>query len=115
MYELKHASPAGLIRRGRFDIEKLERQAVMKFARCPKFLTLATHVNLADETPIHCLLQVSNQSVAFFVPKQSLVVKVDPDGHRYTLLNVTDSEGSAAKLIVREYDRRGILLVDEEV
>lgn len=112
MYELKHRSSVETISRGNFNVAQLEEQAVMKFARCPKFLTLATHVNLADVTPIHCVLQGTLESIDFYVPRQQLDVQISPEGHRHVLLKVKDDQGSVARLIVREYDRRGFLLVD---
>jgi hypothetical protein len=115
MYELKYSSPAELVHRGNFNVRALERRCVMKFARGPKLTTLATHVNLADETPIWCLLEGSLLEVPFSVPKQPLDMRFGFDGRRYILANVMDKEGSFAKLVMREYDRRGFLLVDGEV
>jgi hypothetical protein len=112
MYELKHHSPAELVQRGDFNVRALERRRVMKFARGPKLITLATHLNRADETPIWCLLDGSLQPVGFQVPKQPLDIRYGFDGRRYILLKVLDQEGSVAKLVMREYDRRGFLLAD---
>jgi hypothetical protein len=115
LYELKHDSPAGLVRRGTFNVRALERRRLMRFARGPKLTTLATHVNLADETPIWCLVEGSLQELWFRVPKQTFDLRLGFDGRRYIVLQVTDSEGSAAKLVMREYDRRGFLLADEDL
>jgi hypothetical protein len=115
MDELKHHSPAELIHRGQFNVRALERRRVMKIARGPKLITLATHMNLADETPIWCLLEGSLQPVGFHVPKQPFDIKYGYDGYRYVITKVLNSEGSAAVLVMREYDRRGFLLVDGDM
>ncbi|MEZ0209026.1 MAG: hypothetical protein ACAH17_02515 [Candidatus Paceibacterota bacterium] len=110
MYELKHDSPAELVRRGTFNVRALERKSIMKFARGPKLTTLATHVNLADETPIHCMLEGSLEEVNFKVPEQPFDIQYGFDGRRYIVTKVTNPEVGTATLVIREYDRRGFLV-----
>jgi hypothetical protein len=112
--ELKNKSPAEVLPRGTFDIEQLEKKAVLNFSRCPKFVTWATHVNLADVTPVSCYLNTGRE-VSFSVPKQRLDMRTDKNGVRYLVVQVMDSEGSMAIIVVREADRKGFLIPDDDM
>lgn len=108
MYEFNHSGH--VVQGGSFNPSPLERFASVRFAECPRFLTLARHANLSDTTPIHCYRRYDGKQVDFLVPQQELRVRLSTSGFRYLLVRVMDSKFVARWLVVCEQTRQGFLL-----
>ena len=111
MYELKYSPSIDGVQTGNFDFRTLEEEAaLMRFAECPKLITLATHTSLAEITPIFCNSWGTRKKTYFQVPKQKHREEYGPDGTRFIIVRVITGNGVRCWLVVCEWNRRGVLL-----
>ena len=108
MYEFKNHVIG--VKKGEARLKRLEALAIIHFSECPKFLTLATHTNLLDVTPIHCYRERDRKVIDFTVPKQSFIFLINKTGLRFSVLKVFNENGKLHWLVVCEGNRRGFLL-----
>ncbi len=110
MYEFKNESPHHNRRRGSFGLRRWERLALMRFAECPKVLTLAMHAERIETTPLHCWCADTRKQVDFLVPKQTIISKTTGGGVDFLILKVITTHGTNRWLVVCASNRRGFLL-----
>ena len=103
------------------DIRLLEVMAVEVYQECPRFVTIVTHADRSDDSPIHCFLakpflgpkrrgdEVYHRD--FIVPEQSVILLQDNQFGLFSLLKVMESDGNKVYwLLSSTASRRGFVI-----
>ena len=110
----------------KIDIMLLDWFAVERYKECPKFVTIVTHADRSDDSPIHCFLaepfmeqeersdEVHHRD--FIVPEQTLILLQDEKYGLFSLLNVIESrENKAYWLFSSVTSRTGFIIKSDDL
>lgn len=109
MYEFKNVDSSRGLKRGKFDHRALQDIACGRYVEGPRMLTLVSHTDYAEVSPIHCQSWVTLRESHFQVPKQKFMVRFSENGLLFIIVKVINDRGFDCLLIVCE-NRQAFLL-----
>lgn len=122
-YKLKNRMPSSSLRRESFRYEEAFGRAVMRFSECPKALTIVTHADTSDPTPLHCFSDNGAGLVDLLVPRQSAISLCTEEGFEFLVIKVSIESAPNGFSFKKEdlywlftylSERRGFLLLEND-
>ena len=91
----------GIIGVPQVNIRELEKFAIERYQKCPKYITIVRHADLEDDSEFHCILMnhIGSSEIEtgfqkdFIVPGQEVIMVHDPIFGLFSIIRVSEKEG----------------------